>query len=236
MPRKGSEAVPEGNGSVPQQEKFGSGEPTLADVYQLFEKRFDRQQKIMNSCFDRQEKMLDEIIMKMTRRTSQRAASLEHDARQPRLAMEANGPANTRTRERTEGAATAVQAMRGSSFSVCRVESDPKTNSTSFGMMAEPPVFPCRGDVPVENGDVSLKSCLSPVEISKSTPACDLLHAGPASTNKAQWTNFSPQRLPWSFHETSEVNNIGTTRQTFAKYNRSLYPSDRNGIKAKSVF
>ena len=31
---------------------------------------------------------------------------LEHGARQPRLAMEADGPADTKTRERTEGAAT----------------------------------------------------------------------------------------------------------------------------------
>ena len=45
------------------------------------------------------------------------AFSLEHDARQPRLAMEADGPADTKTRERTEGAATAVQAMHGDSFS-----------------------------------------------------------------------------------------------------------------------
>ena len=107
MPRKESEAITEGNGPVPQQEELGSGEPTLADVYQLLEERFDRQQKIMDSCFDRQEKMLDEIIMKMTKGTGQRAASQEHDARQPRLSIEADGPANTKTRERTEGAVTA---------------------------------------------------------------------------------------------------------------------------------
>ena len=53
MPRKESEAVPEGNDSVPQQEQFGSGEPTLADVYRLFEERFDKQQKRMDSFFDR---------------------------------------------------------------------------------------------------------------------------------------------------------------------------------------
>ena len=33
MPRKDSEAVSEGNGSVPQQEEFGSDQPTLADGY-----------------------------------------------------------------------------------------------------------------------------------------------------------------------------------------------------------
>ena len=38
----------------------------------------------------------------------QRLTRLKHDARQPRLAMEADGPANTKTRERKEGAAAAV--------------------------------------------------------------------------------------------------------------------------------
>ena len=51
--------------------------------------------------------------MEMTRGTSQRLANLEHDARQPRLAMKADGQADTKTRERTEGTATAVQAMYG---------------------------------------------------------------------------------------------------------------------------
>ena len=45
MPWKENEAVREGNGPVPQQVEFGSGEPTLADVYRLFEERFDKQQK-----------------------------------------------------------------------------------------------------------------------------------------------------------------------------------------------
>ena len=34
--RKESKAVPYGNGPVPQQEEFGSGESTLADVYRFF--------------------------------------------------------------------------------------------------------------------------------------------------------------------------------------------------------
>ena len=114
MPRKESEAVPEGNGSVPQQEEFGSGEPTLEDVYRLFEARFDIQQKIMDSfydgmdsCFDRWNRKLDEISNE-TRVTDEHVTSLEHGARQPRLAMKADGYANTKTQERTEGAATAV--------------------------------------------------------------------------------------------------------------------------------
>ena len=39
MPRKESEAVPEGYGLVPQQEEFGFDPPTLADG--LFEESFD---------------------------------------------------------------------------------------------------------------------------------------------------------------------------------------------------
>ena len=42
MPQKESEAIPEGNGPVPQQEEFGSGEPTLADVYRMFDDFLDR--------------------------------------------------------------------------------------------------------------------------------------------------------------------------------------------------
>ena len=43
MPRNESEALLEGNGPVPQQEEFESGEPTLADVYRISEERFDKQ-------------------------------------------------------------------------------------------------------------------------------------------------------------------------------------------------
>ena len=35
MPREESEAVPEGNDPVLQQEEFRSGQPTLADVYRM---------------------------------------------------------------------------------------------------------------------------------------------------------------------------------------------------------
>ena len=100
MPRKESEATLEANGPVPQQEDFGSGQPTLADVYRLFKESFDRQLKMMKSNFD---EMVEE-----TRETSQRVSSLEQDAWQPRFAMVADGQADTTTRERTEGAATAV--------------------------------------------------------------------------------------------------------------------------------
>ena len=206
MPRKESEAVPEGNGPVPQQEEFGSGEPTLADVYRFFKEEFDRQQKIMDRCFDRQEKMLDEIIMKVTRRTSQRA-SLEHDTRQPHLAMEAD--ANTKTRERTEGAPTAVQTMRGDSFSARGVESSPKTNSTSVGMRTEPPALPCWDDVLVQNGDASPKSYIPFLEIRSLTAAGGLLPTGEASTATRTTFNEPPLRI-YSTEETDSTTNLRT--------------------------
>ena len=110
MPRKENEAVPEGTGPIPQQEEFESGEPTLANTCRLCEERFDR----MDSYIDRWNRKLDEISDE-TRVMDQHVTSLEHGARQPRLAMEADGPANTKTRERMEGAAISVQAMHGDS-------------------------------------------------------------------------------------------------------------------------
>ena len=205
MPRKESKAILEGNGPVPQQEEFGSREPTLADVYRLFEERFDRQQKRMDSffdgmdsCFDRWNKKLDEISDE-TRVMDQHVTSLEHGARQPRLAMEADGPANTKTRKRTEGAATEVQAMRGDGFSARWVESGPNTNSTSFSVKIEPPDLPCREDVLVEDGATSPKSCLPSLEMRSSTAAGSLVPTGETSTAE---TNVNKPLL--QFYSTEE--------------------------------
>ena len=105
MLRKESEAVSEGNGPVRQEEKIGFGQPALADVY--------REMRSLS----KQEKRLETITILL----EQLSECLEHGARQPCLAMDANGKASTKTRERTEGAATAVQAMRGDCFSARRV-------------------------------------------------------------------------------------------------------------------
>ena len=142
MPRKESEATPDGNGPVPQQEHSGSGQPTLlANVYRNIEEVIDRK--------------MNEI----TRFLEQNLASLEEDAWQPRLAMEADGQADTKT---WEGAATAVQAMYGDSCSANRVDPDPMS-STSFGdHCTGPPTLPCsREDALVDNGAAAPKSCVS---------------------------------------------------------------------------
>ena len=89
MPRKQGKAVPEGNDPVPHYDEFGSDEPTMGDLYRMLEESFDRQLSRMKSHFDRQNKMFDELTKKM-RASSQRLAGLQHEARQPRLATEAD--------------------------------------------------------------------------------------------------------------------------------------------------
>ena len=64
MQRNWSKAVPEGNGPVPQQEEFGPGQPTLTDVYRLFEEILDRQLNLMKSNFDQQDQKLNELVEK----------------------------------------------------------------------------------------------------------------------------------------------------------------------------
>ena len=71
MPRKESEAVPEGNDPVSKIKEIGSGEKN------------DRELKIMESCFDRWDRKLDEMAEDW-RSIDQHVASLEPNARQPR--------------------------------------------------------------------------------------------------------------------------------------------------------
>ena len=88
-----------------------------------------------------------EAIPDETKVMGEHVTSLEHGARLPRLAMEADGPTNTKTRERTEGAAIVVQAMRGDSCTTEQKVQDGPKISITFGMEAEPPYYlPCRKD------------------------------------------------------------------------------------------
>ena len=91
--------------------------------------RFERKRKENKSLLDEMNELTE------MRATNQRFASLEHDARQPRLAMEVDVQADTKTRERTERAAIAVHAIHGDSCSANRVDPDP-TFCTSFVMTA----------------------------------------------------------------------------------------------------
>ena len=189
MLRKANEAVSEGNDPVHQEKEYGFGQPAPVDDFREIKSLLKEQEKMLKE-------LRDDLKDSMRRVIEQYAARLEQDARQPRLAMETDGRADTKTRERTEGAATAVQAMRGDGFSARRVEPGPNNNSTSFGVKAEPPAFPCRGDVVmVEWGDAASESCLPSLEMRSSTAAGGLVPTGEAS--KAKETNFNqpPLRL-----------------------------------------
>ena len=156
----------------------------------------------MRSHFEKQKKMLDSFMDDIARYFDQHAASLEQDARQSRLAMEADGHANTKTRERTEGAATAVQAMRGDNFSACRVEPGPNTSSTSFGVKAEPPALPCRDGVVVESSDAAPESCLPSLVMRTTTAAGGLVPTGKTSTV----TEITSNEPLLRFYATEELN------------------------------
>ena len=127
MPRKKSGAVSEGNDPILQQKEFEAGQPTIENVHRMMEKAFYRWGRKLDEISDKMEEYIEK-----RRSVDQRSTRLEHGARQPRLAMEADGLANTKSRQRTEGAAIAVQAMREDSFSACRVDHGPMTNSTSW--------------------------------------------------------------------------------------------------------
>ena len=155
----------------------------------------------MDSYFDRWNRKLDDISDE-TRVMDEQLISLEHGARQPRLAMGADGPANTKTQKHTEGAATAVQAIREDSCTAeQKVQAGPKTSIT-FGMEAEPPDLLCRDDVLVEGGDAAPRSCLPSLEMRSPTAAGGLFPPGEASTATETTSNKPLLR----FYATEEMN------------------------------
>ena len=215
MPQKESEAVPEGNGPIPM-----LGRITLEDF-----------RRVMLEVWDRKMDKLTEDL----RRSDQRLGSLEQDARQSRPAMKADGQADTKTRERTEGAVAAVQAMDGDSISVNRVQAGPKTTSTTFGEKVKPPALPCRDDIVVENCAAVPKSCLSPLEMRISTAAGGLLPTGKTTT--ATWTTLD---RPTIWPCLTKEKKLRTSTPYALYYNSSLWlnqlpaPSWRRVIQTKS--
>ena len=207
MLRKATKAVPEGNDPVPQKEELGSGQPTMEDVY--------RRIKLMMSHFEEQMDKISDVM-------DQHLTRLEHGARQPRLAMEVDGQASTKTRERTEGTATAVQAMRGDCFSARRVEPGPTTNSTSFGVKTEPLALPCRDGVVVESGPTTSQSCLPSMEMRPSTAAGGLVPTGEASNASETTFNQPPLRFCSTEKTDLEAKNSWTSVPS-ASYNSSSF-------------
>ena len=183
-----------------QQEENGSGQPTLEEVHQ-----------IAKEVFEVWDKKIDKLLREYKedwRSMDQRSTRLKHDARQPRLAMETDGQADTKTRERTEDAAAAIQAMQGDSCSANRVDPDPMY-STSFGDdCTGPPAFPCsKEDALVDNGAAAPKSCLAPLEICTTTAAGGLLLTG--ETSAATKTTFNYSTI-W-FCQTDETHSERTS-------------------------
>ena len=208
MPRNWSKPVVEGNSPAPPQEEFGSDQPTLADIYRMIEELFDKSDRKMD-------KLAEEI-----RVTDQRLASLEQDARQPRLAMQADVQADKKTRERTEGITRAVQATHGDSCSANRVDSDPMCSTSSGDDSNGPPALPCsRDDALVGNGAAAPKSCLSFLEMRSPTTAGGLLPAGEASTT-TRITFYQPRLR---FCPTGETSSEIMSTQYALYYNNSFW-------------
>ena len=221
MPRMESKVVPEGNAPIPRQEEFGSHQTTLADLYRLFEKRFDRQLKIMKSCFDRWDRKLDEMAEDW-RSMDQRLTRLKHDAWQPRLVMEADGPANTKTRERTEDAATAVQAKHGDSCSADRVNPDPMCSASFGDDCTGPPAPPCSEEnALVDNGTAAPKSCLPFLEMRSPTATGGLLPTDEATLATMTTYNQPSLRL-YSTEETSSKETYSRTLILHVSYDSIL--------------
>ena len=157
--------------------------------------------------------------------------------------METDGPTDTKTHERTEVAATAVQAMNGDNVSIRRVDFGPGTASTSFGVTADPPVPHFREDVLVDNGAAATKSCLLPFEMRSPTAAGGSLLTGKPSMVTRTTYNQSPIRL----YSTEETNSKKTNLRTpilsvsydssfFWKNDFAAAPSYRRVIETKSGY
>ena len=210
MLRNWSKSIPEGNGPVSHQEEIGPDQSTLADVFRRLEGKFDRQLKLIKSSCDRQDEKLDELMEK-TREPRQRSASLEHDdARQPRLAMEADSK-TIQEDSQAHGGRRWSRTSDEWDNSSAQVDTDP-IHLTSFGNdSARPPALSCsRNDALVDNGPAPTKPCLSLLEMRTGTAAEGLLSAGTAST--AIRTIFSRPLPSWTLGEetnerTSRTNN-----------------------------
>ena len=227
MLRKESEAVSEGNGPVPQQEELGSGQPTMEEICWVIKKPLE----VCNRSFDKVEEYIEE-----RRSIDQRLIRLEYNARQPRFAMEADGPANTKTRERTEGDATAVQAMHGDNCIVQKVQDEPKT-SISFDVKTEPPDLPCKDDVLVKDAAAAPKSCLPSLEMLTTAAAGGLVPTGKTSTATETTSNEPLLRL-YSVMETDFKKRptpyVSYDNSVFQKSNLPAAPYCRRVVETKS--
>ena len=221
MPRKQSETVPEGNGPIPQD----AGEMII----------WEELRRVVKETWD--EALIE--IKEDWRSMNQRLTSLEQDARQPRLAIEADGKAETKTRERTEGAVTAVQAMHGDSCHANRVDPDQMMCCTSFvDDCTGPPALPCsRENVLVDNGAAAPNLRLPPFKMRSPTATGGLLPTGEASIATRTTFNLLPLRLYLTEETSSQkpsTQSVSYDGSFFWKNNLSAAPSCRRVIETKS--
>ena len=174
------------------------------------------------------------------RGTDQREADQEQDARHPRLAMEADGPANTKTRKCTDGAATAVQAMRGDSCSADRVDLDPMCSTSSGDDCTGPPAPPCSGEIAlVDKRAAAPKSCFPSLEMRSSAATGGLVPTGGTSTATKTTYNETLLRL-YATDETNPKKKKLRTSISSASYDSSFWklcaaPSCLRVIDTKSM-
>ena len=153
--------------------------------------------------------------------------SLEQDALQPRLTMEADGPANTKTRERTEGAATAVQAMHGDSCSTDWVDPDPMCFTSFGGDCTGPPAPPCLGEnALVDNRAAAPESYLPSLEMRSPTATGGLLPTGEVFTATRATLNQPSLRF-YTTEETDSKTKV-RTRVLYVSYDSSFLPVTRS--------
>ena len=187
MPRKKSKAVHEGNDPLLQDTCGSLGWITLEEIRRIMSEALEK-------SFDNFYRLNTENLKEM-RATRQRSASLEQDARQPRLTTEADVKPGTKTRKRTENAAAERVISEDSSFA----QVDPDLMClTSFGddstkYLALPC---CRDDALIGKGAAVLNPCLSPVKMRTLTAAGGLLPTGTVST--AMRTIVSRSLFSWS--------------------------------------
>ena len=216
MPRKESKAVPKGKGFIPLYVLPGG--LSLENLRRIWSETWDEV---------REENRLKHLEKPWEMRAAdQRVAFQEKDARQLRLAMEVDGPSDTKTRERTEGAATPVQAMHGDNCTAQKVQDGPKASTTDL---------PCREGVFVEDGAASPKSCLPSLKMRTTTAAGGLLPTGKTST--ATETTFNE---PFLLFCSTEEASCKKTSTPYVSYDSSVWnllaaSSCRRFIEIKSV-
>ena len=125
------------------------------------------------------------------------------------------------------------------------LKTGPNTNSTSFGVKAEPPAPPSRDDVVVESSDAAPRSCLLSLEIRSPTAAGGLLPTCEASAATRTTSNEPLLR----FYATEEMNPEEDSKKEnlwastpYASYDSSVFqernlsaaPYCRGAVETKS--